>query len=104
MSIRKDLEDYCEGMKAYDKCHPPTIHSQWEAFYGELREFMETPNIGEAWDILHSGGRLFWKLTGIPLQLLAIPTVYKHGQRYGMYGCIRSQRNCEGKCCSKLNQ
>ena len=45
MSISKHLENYWEGMKAYDKCHPPTINSQWEAFYGELREFMETPTL-----------------------------------------------------------
>ena len=104
MSISTNLQNYCKGMKAYDRCHPPTIASQWKAFYGELEEFIEAPSIAEAWDILHSGGRLFWKLTGVPLQLLAIPTVYKHGQRYAIYGCIRSQRNCEGKCCFKLNQ
>jgi hypothetical protein len=54
--------------------------------------------MAEAWDILHSGGRLVSKLTGIPLYLLAWPTVYKHAQRYVEGGCIRSQRNCQGKC------
>jgi hypothetical protein len=52
----------------------------------------------EAWDVLHSAGRLFWKLTGIPLQLLAFPTVHKQAERYALHGCIRSQRNCEGRC------
>jgi hypothetical protein len=101
MSIRKNLQNYWDGMAAYDSCHPPTINSQWQAFKNETLEFIQEPSISEAWDILHSGGRLFWKLTGIPLQILALPTVYKHGQRYVERGCIRSKRNCEGKCCVK---
>ncbi len=99
MSIREMLHNYHAGMVAYDRCHPPSITSQWHAFKSEALEFMENPSTSEAWDILHSFGRLFWKLTLIPLQLLALPTVYKHSQRYAHHGCIRSARNCEGKCC-----
>lgn len=39
-------------------------------------------------------------ITKIPLHLLAFPTVKKHSQRYSQFGCVRSKRNCEGKCCS----
>ena len=85
-------------MAAYDRCHPPTFTSQWQAFKSEASEFIESPSLVEAWDVLHSAGRLFWKLTGIPLQLLAFPTVHKHAERYALHGCIRSQRNCEGRC------
>ena len=46
-----------------------------------MREFMAEPSSEEAWDVLHSFGRLVWKLTGIPLQRLAYPTVRKDGQR-----------------------
>lgn len=103
MSIRKILKDYRAGMAAYNRCHPPTITSQWQAFRNETREFMESPSLSEFWDVLHTVGILFWKLTGIPLQLLAWPTVCKHSQRYALHGCIRSQRNCEGKCCLSLS-
>ncbi len=98
MSIRQILQNYRAGMAAYDNCHPPTVTSQWQAFKNEVLEFTEQPSISEFWDILHSGGRVFEKLTGIPLQILAWPTVYKHSQRYTSQGCIRSQRNCQGDC------
>jgi len=105
MSIIKIIYNYNTGMAAYDKCHPPTINSQWQAFKSEFYEFIEEPSIAEAWDILHSFGRLIWKLTKIPLHLLAFPTVYKHSQRFAEYGCIRSQRNCEFSCINcTLNQ
>ena len=99
MSISQTLHNYWAGMAAYNRCHPPTVTSQWQAFKSEASEFIESPSIVEAWDVLHSAGRLLYKLTGIPLQLLAFTTVKKHGERYALYGCIRSQRNCEGKCC-----
>jgi hypothetical protein len=98
MLINKILQNYWAGMAAYHRCHPPTILSLWEAFKSETLEFFEEPSMAELWDILHSGGRLVSKLTGIPLYLLAWPTVYKHAQRYAEGGCIRSQRNCQGKC------
>jgi hypothetical protein len=98
MLVREILQNYWAGMAAYDRCHPPTIVSQWQAFKSEMLEFIESPSLSEVWDILHSGGRLFGKITGIPLQLLAWPTVCKHSQRYAVGGCIRSQRNCEGNC------
>jgi hypothetical protein len=82
MSMIPNIKNYWAGMAAYDKCHPPTIAGQWEAFTDEVQEFIAEPSISEAWDILHTVGRLVWKLTGIPLQILALPTVYKHGQRY----------------------
>lgn len=93
------LNHYRAGMAAYDSCHPPTLQSQWAAFTAELKEFIAEPSLEEAWDVLHSFGRLVWRLTGIPLQRLAYPTVRKHGQRYAETGCIRSRRNCEGRCC-----
>lgn len=99
MSISQTLQNYWAGMVAYNRCHPPTFTSQWQAFKSEASEFIESPSIFEAWDVLHSAGRFLWKLTGMPLQILAFPTVKKHGDRYALYGCIRSQRNCEGKCC-----
>ena len=99
MSINQTLKNYWTGMAAYDCCHPPTVTSQWQAFKSEALEFIENPSLVEAWDVLHSAGRLFGKLTGIPLQLSAIPTVQKHADRYAIHGCIRSQRNCEGRCC-----
>jgi hypothetical protein len=99
MSISQTLQNYWAGMAAYNRCHPPTVTSQWQAFKSEASEFIESPSLVEAWDVLHSAGRLLYKLTGIPLQVLAFPTVKKHGERYALYGCIRSQRNCEGKCC-----
>ena len=99
MSISQTIQNYWAGMAAYDYCHPPTVTSQWQALQSEASEFIESPSLVEAWDILHSAGRLFWKLTGIPVQLLAFPTVQKHAERYALTGCIRSQRNCEGRCC-----
>ena len=93
------LKHYRTGMVAYDRCHPPTSQSQWAALRAELEEFVAEPSFEEAWDVLHSFGRLVWKLTGILLQRLAYPTVRKHGQRYAETGCIRSRRNCEGHCC-----
>lgn len=96
------LKHYRTGMAAYDRCHPPTPRSQWEALRAEMREFMAEPSSEEAWDGLHSLGRLVWKLTGIPLQWLAYPTVRKHGQRFAETGCIRSWRNCDGLCCSQV--
>lgn len=95
------LNHYRAGMAAYDSCHPPTLQSQWAAFTAELKEFIAEPSLEEAWDVLHSFGRLVWRLTGIPLQRLAYPTVRKHGQRYAQTGCIRSRRNCEGRCCAQ---
>ncbi|MFL9457104.1 MULTISPECIES: hypothetical protein [Nostocales] len=103
MSIQKIWQNYSTGMATYDRCHPPTVTSQWEAFKSEVLEFTENPSTKEAWDILHSGGRLFWKLTGIPLQLIAWPTVCKHSERYASHGCIRSSRNCEGRCRYQAN-
>lgn len=101
------LKHYRTGMAAYEQlrcakgvcCHSPTLQSQWEALRVEMREFVAEPSSEEAWDVLHSFGRLVWKLTGIPLQWLAYPTVRKHGQRYAETGYIRSRRNCEGRCC-----
>ena len=93
------LYNYLTGMSIYDRCHQPSIHSQWTALKDEVAEFMEKPSLEEIWDILHSAGRLIWKVTGIPLQLLAVPTVSKHSQRFAKSGCIRSSRNCKGKCC-----
>jgi len=98
-----DRKNYQTGMAAYDRCHPPTIESQWSAMQAEIAEFIAEPSLAEAWDILHSSGRLLWKLTGLPLQLLAYPTVKKHGQRYAETGCIRSRRNCEGRCCQSYH-
>jgi hypothetical protein len=92
------LKHYRSGMAAYDRCHPPTLQSQWEALRAEVGEFVVEPSLEEAWDVLHSLGRLVWKLTGIPLQWLAYPTVRKHRQRFAETGCIRSHRNCEGRC------
>lgn len=86
-------------MAVYDCCHHPSIHSQWLALKDEIAEFIEHPSLDEIWDILHSAGRLIWKVTGVPLQLLAWPTVRKHALRFAEYGCIRSHRNCEGNCC-----
>ena len=80
------LSHYRNGMAAYDCCHPPTFQSQWTAFTAELKEFIVEPSSEEAWDVLHSFGRLVWKLTGVPLHLLAYPTVRKHGQRYTLCG------------------
>ncbi|MBW4441556.1 MAG: hypothetical protein KME10_10045 [Plectolyngbya sp. WJT66-NPBG17] len=92
---------YRTGMAKYDRCHAPTLRSQWSAFRAELEEFIAEPSLDEASDVLHSFGRLVWKVTGIPLQWLAYSTVRKHGQRFAQTGCIRSQRNCEGRCCDR---
>lgn len=100
MSISKILKHYRAGMTAYDRCHPPKIASQWQALRDETVEFIEQPSRTEVWDVLHAAGRLIKKITGIPLQLLAWPTVCKHSQRFAEHGCIRSCRNCEGKCCA----
>lgn len=97
--MKKVLHNYLTGMSVYDHCHKPSTYCQWQAFKDEVAEFMEKPSLEETWDVLHSAGRLCWKVTGIPLQLLAYPTVYKHSQRFVESGCIRSKRNCEGKCC-----
>ncbi|MCY7274442.1 MAG: hypothetical protein LH702_12060 [Phormidesmis sp. CAN_BIN44] len=90
---------YRAGMAAYDHCHPPTLHSQGESLRAGTQEFVAEPSLEEVWDVLHSFGRVVWKLTGIPLHWLAYPTVWKHGQRYAEAGCIRSRRNCKGRCC-----
>ena len=92
------LNQYRTGMAAYDRCHPPTLQSQGEALRAETREFIAEPSL-EAWAVLHSLGRLVWKLTRIPLQWLAYSTVRKHRQRFIETGCIRSRSNCEGRCC-----
>jgi hypothetical protein len=96
-------EAYKQGMQAYDLCHAPTVRSLWDAFRSELAEFLAEPSQDEAWDVLHSFGRLTWKLTGIPLFWLAKPTVEKHGHRFAESGCIRSSRNCLGNCCLKAS-
>ncbi|PZV10551.1 MAG: hypothetical protein DCF20_21125 [Pseudanabaena sp.] len=93
------IEAYKKGMQAYDSCHPQTMRSLLDAFHSEWCEFRAEPSQEEAWDVLHSFGRLTWKLTGIPLFWLAKPTVEKHGRRFAESGCIRSSRNCSGNCC-----
>ena len=60
MFIKQNLQNYRKGMKAYDKCHPPTIASQWKAFYGELEEFIETPNELERCTLLNLNFFTFW--------------------------------------------
>ncbi|MGB5963261.1 MAG: hypothetical protein WBG73_21680 [Coleofasciculaceae cyanobacterium] len=101
--MKEVINNYLTGMSVYDCCHQPNIYSQWLAFKDEIAEFIEEPSLAEIWDTLHSAGRLIWKVTGIPLQLLAYPTVYKHSQRFAKNGCIRSIRNCEGRCCNGNN-
>ncbi|MCA6573321.1 MAG: hypothetical protein IM535_12370 [Pseudanabaena sp. M38BS1SP1A06MG] len=96
-------EAYKQGIQVYDQCHAPTVRSLWDAFCSELDEFLAEPSQEEAWDVLHSFGRLTWKLTGIPLFWLAKPTVEKHGHRFAESGCIRSSRNCLGNCCLKAS-
>src|SRR6476661_2611652 len=98
------FKHYQTGMATYDRCHAPTLQSQWIALKAEVAEFLTEPSLEEVWDVLHSVGRLVWKLTGIPLQLLAYPTVRKHGRRYAETGCVRSRRNCEGLCCINSGQ
>ncbi|MEG4799187.1 hypothetical protein QUB63_01675 [Microcoleus sp. ARI1-B5] len=100
--MNKIWENYQKGMTAFDNCHNPTLQSQWIALKDEIGEFVREPNLSELWDILHAAGRLLYKLIGIPLHLLAYPTVRKHSERFEEYGCIRSRRNCEGKCCKQL--
>ena len=100
--MNKMLQNYQKGMSAFDNCHHSTVPSQWVALKDEIGEFVREPNLSEIWDIVHAAGLLFYKLTKIPLNLLAYPTVRKHSQRFEEYGCIRSQRNCEGKCCKQL--
>ena len=97
------IKAYKQGMQAYDQCHSPTARSLWDAFCSELAEFLAEPSQEEAWDVLHSFGRLIWKLTGIPLFWLSKPTVEKHGHRFAESGCIRSSRNCLGNCCLKAS-
>ena len=98
--MKEIIQHYLTGMSVYDRCHQPSFQSQWFALKSEVIEFIEKPCLEEIWDVLHSAGRLFWKVTGIPLQLFAVPTVEKHGRRFAESGCIRSRRNCEGKCCN----
>lgn len=95
------IQAYKQGMLVYDQCHPQTVSVLLDAFRSELGEFYAEPSQDEAWDVLHSFGRLVWKLTGIPLFWLAKPTVEKHGRRFAESGCIRSSRNCLGNCCKK---
>lgn len=95
------FQNYQKGMAAFDNCHSSTVQSQWVALKDEIGEFVQEPNLNEIWDVVHAAGRLIYKLIGIPLYLLAYPTVRKHAQRFEEYGCIRSLRNCEGKCCGK---
>ena len=95
------IEAYKQGMQVYSQCHTQSVRSLWDAFRSELIEFCTEPSQDEAWDVLHSFGRLTWKLTGIPLFWLANPTVEKHGLRFAESGCIRSSRNCLGNCCQK---
>jgi hypothetical protein len=99
--MNKIWQNYQKGMSAFDDCHNSTVQSQWIALKDEIEEFFTEPSLSEIWDIVHAAGRLFYKLTRIPLYLLAYPTVRKHAQRFEEYGCIRSQRNCEGKCCKQ---
>jgi hypothetical protein len=100
--MNKMLQNYQKGMSAFDNCHNSTVRSQWVALTDEIGEFVNEPSLSEIWDIIHAAGRWCYKLSGIPLNLLAYPTVRKHSQRFEEYGCIRSQRNCEGKCCKQL--
>lgn len=86
--MSKFLAHYQAGMATYDRCHPPKLHSQWAALKAEAQELIAEPSLEEASDVLHSFGRLVWQLTGIPLQLLAYPTVRKHGRYYRKKGCI----------------
>ena len=51
------IEAYKQGMQVYDRCHPQTVRSLWEAFRSELIEFYAEPSQDEAWDVLHSFGR-----------------------------------------------
>ncbi|MEG4319801.1 MULTISPECIES: hypothetical protein [unclassified Microcoleus] len=100
--MNKSLQNYQKGMAAFDNCHNPTLQSQWVALKDEIGEFVLEPNLSEIWDVLHAAGRLVYKIIKIPVHLVAYPTVRKHGQRFEEYGCIRSRRNCAGKCCKQL--
>ena len=99
MSIFKILQDYLKGMARYDACHQCNLATQQQAFQDEFHEFRAEPCWDEFWDVCHSFGRLVHQKTKLPLQLLAYPTVVKHSKRYDKTGCVRSKRNCEGKCC-----
>lgn len=100
MSLIKILQDYQKGFAVYDSCHKQDMDTQWQAFNEELAEFKAEFSWDEFWDICHSFGRVVYRLTGISLQILALPTVIKHSKRYSQRGCVRSERNCQGKCCS----
>lgn len=104
MSILEIFHNYHRGMEAYNRCHQPSLETQWQAFKDEVAEFTEEQSIVEAWDMLHSGGRVVSKVTRIPLHLLAFPTVAKHSKRYSDRECIRSERNCQGKCCLECDR
>ncbi|MCZ0899913.1 hypothetical protein ON021_08400, partial [Microcoleus sp. HI-ES] len=85
--MNKIWQNYEKGMAVFDNCHSPTVQSQWLALKDEIREFVQEPNLSEIWDIVHAAGRLLYKIIGIPLYLLAYPTVRKHSQRFEEYGC-----------------
>lgn len=42
------LKHYRTGMVAYDRCHPPTIQSQWSASQAKLAEFVTEPSSKKA--------------------------------------------------------
>ena len=67
--INKMLQNYQKGMSVFDDCHNSTVRSQWVALTDEIGEFVSEPSLSEIWDILHAAGRLFYKLTGVPLNL-----------------------------------
>ncbi len=83
--MNKMLQNYQKGMSAFDNCHNSTVRSQWVALTDEIGEFVNEPSLSEIWDILQAAGRLCYKLSGIPFNLLAYPihsrpicqTVYK---------------------------
>lgn len=99
MSIVKTLKDYQQGMAIYNACHQCNFATQWQAFQDEFNEFKAEPSWDEFWDVCHSFGKVVYQKTKLPLYLLAYPTVAKHSKRYSKTGCVRSKRNCEGKCC-----
>lgn len=84
MCIKEVLKNYNDGMAAYDRCHQQTFVVLWEAWKSEAVEFIAEPSLSEFWDTLHA--------------------VYKHGDRFAKSGCIRSSRNCEGKCRILISQ
>ena len=95
----RTIKKYFWGMSAYDICHKPTLLDQWHAFTSEVTEFRSSPSWDETWDVLHAFGRIFYKMTRLPLQLLVWPAVRKHAFRYDNTKCVRSRRNCCNKCC-----